>query len=334
MFTLVLAIESIEVSGYSNLLLKKIMKKHVYTSILAVFLFFVAFQGKASEVDSTAIYQARIDSIENSLHYQRGVVQLEGGIGKLTIPSGFKYLDAKQAEYVLTDLWGNPKQPTLGLIVPENQGVLGDNSWAFDIQYNEIGYVKDDDADDIDYEELLEEMQKDAVESNKERTTQGYQAIQLVGWANKPFYDEDRKILHWAKELKFGDDEVNTLNYNVRVLGRKGVLVLNAIGSMKQLPVINQNIDKVLNIVEFSDGYKYSEFNPDIDEVAAYTVGGLVAGKVLAKVGILAFLGKFLKVIVVAVIGGASALWKWLSGRRRDETEVATTTNDSGTTEA
>ena len=32
----------------------------------------------------------------------------------------------------------------------------------------------------------------------------------------------------------------------------------------------------------------YSEFNPDIDTVAAYGIGGLIAGKVLAKAGVLA----------------------------------------------
>ncbi|MDJ1503219.1 DUF2167 domain-containing protein [Xanthocytophaga agilis] len=310
------------------------MRKNYYALVGGVLLFFISLVSQATDVDSTAIYQAKIDSIENSLKYQHGTIKLEGGIGEVTIPTGFKYLDPKQAEYVLTDLWGNPKQSTLGLIVPENQGVLGDKAWAFNIQYDEMGYVKDDDADDIDYEELLEEMQNDIVEASKERVAQGYEPIKLVGWANKPFYDEDRKILHWAKEIKFGDEEVNTLNYNVRVLGRKGVLVLNAIGSMQELPVINKNIDKVLNIVQFSDGYKYSDFNPDVDEVAAYTVGGLVAGKVLAKVGILAFVGKFFKIIAVAVIGGVSALWKWLTGRRKDDTELATATDETPTSEA
>jgi len=310
------------------------MKKPFYTLITALLLFFVAFSGKASEVDSTAIIQEQIASIEKSLKYQHGTIELEGGIGTITIPAGFKYLDPKQAAYVITELWGNPKQTSLGLIVPENQGVLGANMWAFNIQYDEIGYVKDDDADDIDYDDLLQEMQSDVAEVNKERTAQGYEAIQLVGWANKPYYDKDRKILHWAKEIKFGDEEENTLNYNVRVLGRKGVLVLNAIASMDQLPVVNKNIDKVLNIVQFSGGNKYTDFNPSVDQVAAYTVGGLVAGKVLAKVGMFAFLGKFLKFIIIGIVGAVSALWKMLTGRRRDEEAPLATATDNTPTES
>ena len=334
MFTFIAAHESIEVSLLQNHYHSNFMKTPFYSLIAALVLFFVHLSVRASETDSTAILQAQIDSIENSLKYQHGTIELEGGIGKITIPAGFKYLDPKQAEYVITELWGNPKQTSLGLIVPENQGVLGANMWAFNIQYDEIGYVKDDDASDIDYDDLMKEMQSDLTEANKERTAQGYEAIQLVGWANKPFYDEDRKILHWAKEIKFGDAEENTLNYNVRVLGRKGVLILNAIASMDKLPVVNKNIDKVLNIVQFSDGHKYADFNPGVDQVAAYTVGGLVAGKVLAKAGIFAFLGKFLKIIIIGVVGAVSALWKMLTGRRREEEAPLATATDETPTES
>jgi uncharacterized membrane-anchored protein len=37
--------------------------------------------------------------------------------------------------------------------------------------------------------------------------------------------------MYWAKEINFGGDSENTLNYNIRVLGRKGVLLLNFIAA-------------------------------------------------------------------------------------------------------
>lgn len=259
-----------------------------------------------------ADYQTKIDSIEKTFHYQHGTIDLKGGIGKIVIPAGFKYLDAQQAERVIVDLWGNPKGAniTMGMILPENTGAMTENSYVFNIQYDEIGYVKDDDADDIDYDDLLEEMKKEAIEENKERTKEGYQAITIVGWAAKPFYDKDRKILHWAKELKFGDQPVNTLNYNVRILGRKGVLVLNAIATTAELKLVQHDINKVLNIVKFNDGYQYDDFDESVDSVAAWTIGGLVAGKVLAKVGFFAILAKFGKVIVLGLLGFFGAFKK------------------------
>ncbi|MBC5838096.1 DUF2167 domain-containing protein [Flavobacterium muglaense] len=247
----------------------------------------------------------QIDSIEKTFTYKHGTITLSNGVGSINVPNGFKYLDPVQAERVLVELWGNPKSDnlTLGLLLPEKQGVLDQKGYVFNIQYDEIGYVKDDDADDIDYDELLTQMRKDSDEENISREKEGFQAISIVGWAAKPFYDEDRKILHWAKEIKFGTDALNTLNYNVRILGRKGVIVLNAIATESELPLVQRDISKVLDIVQFNKGYKYEEFDSSIDNVAAWTIGGLVAGKILTKVGVFAIIAKFGKVIFLAILG-------------------------------
>jgi len=198
-------------------------------------------------------------------------------------------------------------------------------------QYDEIGYVEDDDADDINYDDLLKQLQKEAEESNAERKKGGYDPITIVGWAAKPFYDKDKKILHWAKEIKFGSAEVNTLNYNIRVLGRKGVLVLNAISSMPDLSMVKADVHKVLDIVQFNDGYKYKDFDPSVDQVAAWTLGGLVAGKVLAKVGFLALLVKFWKLIVLGVAAAGGALWNRIRGKKKesDATPPPTDSNEN-----
>jgi uncharacterized membrane-anchored protein len=198
---------------------------------------------------------------------------------------------------------------------------------AFIITYDEMGYVKDDDADEIDYDELLKEMQSDAASANDERAKLGYESIAIIGWAAKPYYDSERKVLHWAKEIKFGENEGTTLNYNVRILGRKGVLVLNAVSSMMELPEVQQNIEPVLASVTYTDGNKYADFNPDLDEVAAWTIGGLVAGKVLAKVGIFALLLKNIKLIGLAIAGLATAAWRWY----KKKTELPTVRNVGGT---
>jgi uncharacterized membrane-anchored protein len=273
------------------------MKKTTLTIISCLFTFFMYSQEEN--------IQKKIDSIEKTFRYEHGSVNLKNGIGKINVPNGFKYLNPVQAERVLVDLWGNPKGEnlTLGLLLPENQGVMSQNGYVFNIQYDEIGHVEDDDADDVNYDDLLTEMQKETVEENKERQKEGYVPISIVGWAAKPFYDKDRKILHWAKEIKFGQDSLNTLNYNVRILGRKGVLVLNAIATENELPLVQKDISKVLDIVQFNDGYKYEDFDSSVDEVAAWTIGGLVAGKVLAKVGFFAIFLKFGKIIVLSLLG-------------------------------
>jgi uncharacterized membrane-anchored protein len=46
------------------------------------------------------------------------------------------------------------------MIFPEEDGVLKDGGYAFVIQYDEIGFVEDDDADEMDYAELLTSLQE------------------------------------------------------------------------------------------------------------------------------------------------------------------------------
>jgi uncharacterized membrane-anchored protein len=297
------------------------MKKILLTAMLLLSMC-IAF---AQEVDSTQMF---IDAVESNMKYQTGQITLGDSIANIQVPAGFKYLDAEQSNYVLEDLWGNPEDPSvLGMLFPETSGVLNDGAWGFIITYEQMGFVEDDDADDIDYDDLLEEMQTDTETSNVDRKEAGYDPITLVGWAAKPFYDEKNKVLHWAKELKFGEAEFSTLNYNVRVLGRKGVLVLNAVASMDQLPEVTETIAPVLSAVTFTDGNKYSDFDPEVDEIAAWTVGGLVAGKVLAKAGILAFFLKYIKLIGIGIAALCGGAWKWY----KRKTELPEVRNISGT---
>jgi uncharacterized membrane-anchored protein len=257
-----------------------------------------------------------------------GSVTIGDGIAKFDIPAGFKFLNAKQSIYVLHDLWGNPpSSETLGMIFPSEAGPIVPASWAIEVTYEESGHVKDDDAKDIKYDELLKNMQSKMEGVNGERKKAGYPTVQLLGWASPPFYDQQSKKLHWAKRLQFEGDSTETLNYNIRILGRKGVLVLNAIGSMEQLDEIKASINPILSNVNFTEGHKYAQFDSNIDKVAAYGIGGLIAGGVLLKSGLLAKIGIFLLKFIKPVLLGAAAvggsIWRFITGKKKDDSQAA-----------
>jgi uncharacterized membrane-anchored protein len=197
---------------------------------------------------------------------------------------------------------------------------MSEEGWAVIVTFAEDGYVEDDDAEDLDYDELLEEMKEDTQEGNEQRKAQGYPSLELVGWAEPPHYDAKSHRLYWAKELRFEGSEGSTLNYAIRVLGRKGVLELNAVAGMNQLGAIRQEMEGILPRAEFSTGKRYEDFNPDLDEVAAYGIGGLIAGKVLAKAGLFAVLFKFLlaakKLVVLGIIGLGGLAAKLFGARK------------------
>jgi uncharacterized membrane-anchored protein len=253
-----------------------------------------------------------------SLNFKTGKVLLGDNLASLNLPENLVFLDGEDANRVLVDAWGNP--PTdelpLGMILPAGISPLADESWAVTVEFEESGFVSDEDAADIDYAEMLEQLQQETVESNVWRAENGYESIELLGWAAQPHYDAQGKKLHWAKELHFGDSDINTLNYNIRVLGRKGVLVLNFIANMDQLPEIQENVPAVLAMTEFNDGSRYADFDPDIDQVAAYGIGALIAGKLAAKAGLFATILLLLKKFWLVPVLLFGWLTKRLTGRK------------------
>ena len=257
---------------------------------------------------SVAIENPKAKAFVEQLDYQQGEVRL-GDIGvKMTVGPKFFFLGRDDAKKVITEVWGNPPaaaERTLGMIMPSDKTPV-DDTWGAIITFDADGYVSDEEANKIDYTQLLKDMQEATDEASKERVSAGFQKMRLVGWAQPPFYDKATNKLHWAKELEFGDNAKHTLNYDVRALGRKGVLKMNFVAGMEDLPTIKGVIPAVMAMPEFEQGFRYADYVPGTDKVAAYGIGGLIAGKVLAKAGILAVALAFLKKgwILIFIAGG------------------------------
>lgn len=254
--------------------------------------------------------------LADGFNYKQGTVSLPSIGVNLNVPVEFYFFDRQDSKRLLTEVWGNPSEAAegvLGMILPADKTPL-DDTWGAVITFDNDGYISDDNAAEIDYSELLGSMQAATQEANRERTKAGYPSIRLVGWASPPFYDRTSHKLHWAKELEFGGQTKHTLNYNVRALGRRGVLAINFVADIDQLAAIRRIIPTVMAVPEFQDGWRYADYVPGADKVAAYGIGGLITGKVLAKSGFLVLLFAFLKkgwILVVLLIAG---IGRWLGG--------------------
>ena len=225
-----------------------------------------------------------------SLKFEQGDIVLPGNIATLKLPPSFRYLPPADAERLLVEAWGNPPgNATLGMIMPAATSPLSEEGWGVIVTYEKDGHVKDDDADSIKYDELLKDMQEGTLAANAARKEKGYPAMTLVGWAEKPGYDKASHKLYWAKELKSEGSPQSSLNYNIRVLGREGVLILNAVAGMDQIARIKSEMQHVTAFTEFTSGNRYADFDSKTDKVAEYGIAALVAGGVAAKLG---FFGK------------------------------------------
>jgi uncharacterized membrane-anchored protein len=268
-----------------------------------------------------AAQQVTPEQIEASLKYQTGKITLPGSLATLNLPASFRYLGPADSERVLVEGWGNPPgNETLGMIVPANTSVLSDAGWGVVITYDKDGHVKDDDADDINYDELLADLKEGTNEANKERKALGYGAMTLVGWAEKPSYDKASHKMYWAKELRTEGNATSGLNYNIRVLGREGVLVLNAVASMAQIDEIRKEMKLVTAATDFTPGNRYADYNAATDKTAEYGLAALVAGGVATKLGLFgklfALLLAFKKFIIIGIGFAAMWLYRVFTGRR------------------
>lgn len=284
------------------------------------------FPFAAPAADAPATPENNFDpaAFDASLRYQHGKIALPNGKAELNLGDRFRYLSPEDTDRLLVEGWGNPKGgASLGMILPADISPMSADGWGVIVEYEDSGHVKDGDAKEINYDELLADMQQGTKDSSAERVKAGYGAIELVGWASKPYYDEAGRRLHWAKELKFDGDKENTLNYNIRVLGREGVLILNAIANMEQFGAIKPELEQVVKVAEFTPGNRYSDFNEVTDRVSEYGLAALVAGGVAAKAGwfapILLFLKKFAIFIVLGIGWLGKKLWSMLRSKAAGE---------------
>ncbi|MCU0126613.1 DUF2167 domain-containing protein [Pseudomonas vlassakiae] len=253
-----------------------------------------------------------------TLKPQHGNITLPSGIASLQLNNEFYYLSPADTERLLTEGWGNPPGfKTLGMIIPTAVNPLADNGWGVIISYKNDGHISDDDAAKIDYAELLEQMKAEDEEDNKERRKQGYAGLTLLGWAEPPSYDQATHKMYWARELKAEDADQATLNYSIRVLGREGVLELNAVAAMADLQTIKQETPKILAFTNFTDGNRYADYDAKTDKLAPYGLAALVAGGIAAKAGLFAKIGvallafkKFIVLGLVAIAGFIGKLFK------------------------
>lgn len=296
------------------------MLKKLYAVVAVAFLLGAVSPARAVEPNAEPSMTA--EEFLATLKFQSGKIDLPNGIATLNLPSTFRYLNPDDADRVLVNAWGNPPgAKTLGMIFPSEVSPVSQNSWGIIVTYEEDGHVKDDDADQIKYDELLKDMQSSTEASNEERKKQGYPAVSLVGWAETPSYDKANHKLYWAQELAFGDTQDHTLNYNIRVLGRKGVLVLNAVAGMSQIATIKSEMPNVLAATDFKAGNGYADFNSNTDKVAEYGIAALVAGGVAAKLGffakLFALLIAFKKMLIIGLIAVGAAVKKFLGMKKK-----------------
>ncbi len=178
-----------------------------------------------------------------------------------------------------------------------------DFSWFAVYSYDAIGYVRDDEKEDLDARALLEAFKQGNEEGNAERRSHGWSELTLLGWARKPHYDESSHNLEWG--LKFRSNEGLVVNYNTRILGRGGVMSVTLVCDPEVLESVLPDFKTALTGFSYKEGHRYAEYRPG-DHAAEIGLSALIVGGGVAagvKTGAFKWIWKALVFVFVAIVG-------------------------------
>ena len=239
-------------------------------------------------------------------------VQLEN-VAQLEVPAGYAFLDGKTFRALMQKEGEPVSGQEVGMLVATNE------DWSIVFRYSPEGYVKDDDKDKLDPDKLLDSIRRGTAEANKVRAKSGHPPIEVVGWDVPPKYDSTTHNLEWA--IRGAVEGQPILNYDTRLLGRKGVMKVKLIVQPEKLAATLPAFRSLLDGYSFQTGQSYAEYRSG-DKVAKYGLTALVVGGgavAAAKFGLLGWLAIFMKkawkLVVVAFAAVAAFFKRLFSGR-------------------
>jgi uncharacterized membrane-anchored protein len=291
-------------------------------NILTLLSFFASAVGLFAQSESEMTEaQAEAEFLEYLSTYSwqtQGVGEL-GTWATVDVRSGYRFLGGEETDQLMQ---------AFGNLPDEYEGMLGlpNMDWFILFQFQDTGYVKDDEKDDLDANKLLKEIQAGDEYSNEYRRENGLEALYTVGWTIPPRYNEETNNLEWGLLLR-SESGVENVNYNTKLLGRDGIMNVTLVCDPEDLSSILSTYQSLLLGYHYKAGKSYAAYEEG-DKIAEYGLSALVAGGALygaAKLGILAnlvlFFKKGFKFIIVGVAAIGAAIKKFFVGESMDRSK-------------
>jgi uncharacterized membrane-anchored protein len=270
-------------------------------------------QSPAEAPEKTPAEEAQDDKFEKlvtSIAWKTDGSGTLGNVATLSIPSGYHFTGSAGTIQLMEGYGNLTSGSELGYISPLDMG------WFAVFEFDECGYVKDDEKDKLDAGKILKQMQESQMEANKELAKRGMSTLQVLGWQTPPFYNPQTNNLEWAIRLRSSTGG-ESINYKTKLLGRRGVMDVVLVCGEEELPAVIADYQNLLENFAFKKEESYASFSKG-DKIAEYGLTGLIVGGgllVAAKTGLLA---KFWKFIVVGVIAIGAFLKRIFVGKTKE----------------
>ena len=247
--------------------------------------------------------QAQNPELEK-IRWQNGPTRSKlGDLAEINVPAGYKFADASDTRTLMRLLQNPPSGQELGYIEP------ADGTWFMVFEFNDIGYVSDDEKRSLDADAILENLKKGTEQGNIERRKKSWPELHVQGWMQKPAYNDITHNLEWAI---LAESEGRTIvNYNTRLLGRGGVMRVTLVTDPDALQQTLPRFKNAISGFSYSKGNTYAEFLPT-DKKAQYGLTALVAGGAAAAVvksGGAKWLGKAIIAGIIVLMAAVKKLF-------------------------
>jgi uncharacterized membrane-anchored protein len=240
----------------------------------------------------------------SAIHWTQGPVTAKlGDNAEIAVPRDYLFTDGDGARKAMEMTHNPATNREVGLITPKAEN----ESWFIVFEYDPVGFVQDDEKSSLDSKAILESIQKGTEEENETRKKNGWEAFHITGWYTPPYYDQKTHNVTWAVNGEEDKGANPSVNYSVRILGRKGTMNVDLVLDPKEMGTVQPVFNSIMNGFRYTDGNRYADFVRG-DKLAGYGLTALIAGgagAVAVKTGLLA---KFWKVIVALF----AAAWKFI----------------------
>jgi uncharacterized membrane-anchored protein len=231
-----------------------------------------------------------------------------GTHAQVKVPEGYVFAGARDTRTIMEANHNPITGKEIGFVAPAGE------DWYAVFEFDDVGYVKDDEKDSLDQNALLDSIKQGTEAGNKERVKRGWPTMTIIGWETPPRYNDITHNLEWA--IRAQSEGLPVINHNTRVLGRGGVMEVTLVADPAVLAETMPKFKAMLDGFEFKQGKRYAEFRAG-DKTAAYGLTGLIVGggtAALVKTGAFKWLWKLL----VAGAAGVAALVKKLFSRNKN----------------
>ena len=231
-----------------------------------------------------------------------------GTHAQVKVPEGYVFAGASDTRTIMEANQNPLTGKEMGFVAPAGE------EWFAVFEFDDVGYVKDDEKDSLDSNALLDSIRAGTEAGNKERQKRGWPTMTILGWETPPRYNDLTHNLEWA--IRAQSEGAPVVNHNTRMLGRGGVMEVTLVIDPAKLAETLPKFKTMLDGFEFKQGHRYAEFRAG-DRTAAYGLTGLIVGggtAALVKSGAFKWVWK----VLVAGAVGVLALLKKIFSRNNN----------------